>query len=84
MQIEMLPRIDMAATGNRIRELRTARGIKVSELERIFNFTTGNAIYKWEAGSSLPTIENLISLSYVFDVNIEEILVIENNIGKST
>ncbi|MED9969431.1 MAG: XRE family transcriptional regulator, partial [Ruminococcus sp.] len=34
------------------------------------------AIYKWQRGAALPTVDNLVVLSAVFNTNINNILVI--------
>lgn len=73
----VLPVINLEATGSRIEELRRAAGLSVKDLQEIFGFSTPNAIYKWQRGMCLPTIDNLIVLAMVFEVSIEEILVVE-------
>jgi len=46
-------------------------------LQDIFGFATPQAIYKWQHGTSMPTIDNLMVLSKIFKVPMEEIIVIE-------
>lgn len=72
-----LPRIDLWGTGYNIRALRKAKGVSVRDLMSIFGFNTPQAIYKWENGKSLPTIDNLVILAKVLDVKIDDILVME-------
>ena len=43
----------------------------------IFGFTTPQAIYKWQHGTAMPTIDNLVVLAAVLDVTIDEILVVQ-------
>ena len=71
------PIINMEATGRNIVKLREQSGMTVKDLQTVFGFTTPQAIYKWQRGTALPTIENMIVLAAVFGVSIEEILVIE-------
>ena len=71
-----IPMVDMAATGQNILLLRTQRGISVRALQEMLGFSTPQAIYKWQHGDSLPTIDNLVALSCIFSVPIERILVI--------
>lgn len=71
------PAIDMARTGQNITALRKRVGMSVRELQEIFGFTTPQAIYKWQRGLALPTIDNLVVLAAVFQVKLEEILIIE-------
>ncbi len=48
-------------------------------LQEIFGFATPQAIYKWQHGTAMPTIDNLIVLSAVFQVSMDEIIIVENN-----
>ena len=73
-----MPTIDTIRTGQRISELRKQAGLSVKDLQNIFGFTTPQAIYKWQQGAAMPTIDNLVVLSAVFEVSIEEIIVLEN------
>ena len=70
-----IPAIDMVATGRNIMKLRKAAGLSVREIQNIFGFTTPQAIYKWQHGTAMPTIDNLVVLAAVLDVTIDEILV---------
>lgn len=69
--------INMEKTGKNITELRKAKGLSVRELQDIYGFATPQAIYKWQRGAVLPTIDNLVILADVFQVHIEDILVTE-------
>lgn len=71
-----MPAIDMVATGQNIARLRDARGMTVRELQEIFGFATPQAIYKWQHGTALPTVDNLLVLAAIFDVHIEDILAV--------
>lgn len=71
------PRIDMVGTGKNIVKLRESNGMSVKDLQNIFGFTTPQAIYKWQHGTALPTVDNLVVLAMVFHVRLEEILVME-------
>ena len=69
------PAINMINTGRNIEILRKQHGLSVKQLQTILGFATPQAIYKWQNGSSLPSIDNLIALSIIFSVPIEKILV---------
>ena len=58
-----MPAIDMIATGRNILRLREEAGLTVRDLQEIFGFTTPQAIYKWQHGTALPTIDNLVILA---------------------
>ena len=70
------PVIDLAATGQNILRLRKARGLTVRDLQNWFGFEEPQAIYKWQKGKSLPTVDNLYALGVLLGVSIEEILVL--------
>lgn len=72
-----IPAIDMVATGRNIMKLRKAAGLSVREIQNIFGFTTPQAIYKWQHGTAMPTIDNLVVLAAVLDITIDEILVVQ-------
>jgi len=73
--------VDMEATGNRIRDMRKARGITADNLAEYMGFTTAQPIYKWQKGLCLPEIPNLIALSRLFGVSVEDIIVISEAAG---
>lgn len=74
-----IPTINMVMTGQNIINLRTNAGMSVKDLQDIFGFTTPQAIYKWQHGTALPTIDNMVVLAAVFQVTIDDILIMSNN-----
>ena len=70
-----LPVIDMIRTGQNIGRLRNQAGLSVRDLQDIFGFATPQAIYKWQQGAALPTIDNLVVLAAVLQVRLDDILV---------
>ncbi|MBQ3543583.1 MAG: helix-turn-helix transcriptional regulator [Lachnospiraceae bacterium] len=73
-----IPTIDMVKTGQNIVRLREKQGLSVKDLQDIFGFTTPQAIYKWQHGTTLPTVDNLIVLATIFHIHIDDILVVDN------
>lgn len=73
------PVIDLCATGKNIKRLRKENGMSVTQLQEFFGFEYPNAIYKWQKGMSLPTVDNLLALSVLFRVNMNEILVYDQD-----
>lgn len=71
------PVIDVEATGENITRLRLQRGLSVRDLQIALGFATPQAIYKWQKGQSLPTIDNLVILSEILHVSIDGILVVK-------
>ncbi len=77
--MDRMPVIDLAATGLNIAHLRVRAGLRVRDLQDIFGFGTPQAIYKWQRGDTLPTVDNLAVLAAVFGVKIDDILVFEDD-----
>ena len=75
MDLKAYPVIDLAATGDNIRRLRMARGLTVRDLQSYFGFAEPRAIYKWQKGETLPTVDNLYALGALFEVPLEQILI---------
>lgn len=75
MSLSKFPVIDLAATGRNINRLRQERGLSVRDLQRYFGFENPQAIYKWQYGQSLPSVDNLYALSALLGVPMNEILV---------
>jgi transcriptional regulator with XRE-family HTH domain len=80
MAITQFPVIDPVATGANITRLRQARGFTVRDLQQFFGFEEPQAIYKWQRGQSLPSIDNLYALSELFQISMNEILVSSSHI----
>ena len=74
-----IPVINMTATGSNITRLRINAGLTVKDLQDIFGFSTPQAIYKWQRGTALPTVDNLVVLATVFGVMIDDILIFQND-----
>lgn len=74
-----MPTIDMVKTGQNIMDLRQQNGLSVKDLQDIFGFATPQAIYKWQHGTAMPTIDNLVVLATVFQVHMDDILVVNMN-----
>ena len=71
-----LPTIDMIRTGKNINRLRKQANLSVKDLQNIFGFATPQAIYKWQQGVALPSIDNLVVLAAVLQVSLDDILVV--------
>ena len=78
-----LPSIDLAATGIRITQLRQQSGLSVRDLQDIFGFNTPQAIYRWQRGVTLPTLDNLVVLATVFGTTLDAIVVRTGTAGQS-
>jgi transcriptional regulator with XRE-family HTH domain len=68
----------MAATGMNIARLRKNAGMTVRDLQNVFGFATPQAIYKWQRGDAMPTLDNIVVLAAVFGVTVDDILIYKN------
>lgn len=72
------PVIDLPATGEKIKQLRKLSGLTVRDIQELFGFEYPQAVYAWEQGKNVPTIDNLLVLARVFNVSIEDIVCVRN------
>jgi len=79
-----LPAIDMAATGKNIAKMRQNAGLTVKNLQIFFGFATPQAIYKWQHGTAMPTIDNLVALAMIFGVTMDDIIVVDTDVRAQT
>ena len=59
---------------------RNRTGLSERDLQDVFGFTTPQAIYKWQHGTAMPTIDNLVVLAAIFDVAMDDIVVIDADV----
>ena len=74
----VFPTINLTRTGANIIRLRKAVGLTVHDLQAVFGFNSPQAIYKWQNGTALPTVDNLIVLAALLQVRIDDILITDN------
>ena len=75
------PTINLARTGANIVRLRKAADLTVHDLQAVFGFNSPQAIYKWQNGTALPTVDNLIVLAALLQVRIDDILITDNAVA---
>ena len=69
------PVIDVYATGKNIERLRKEKGLSVRDIASFMGFLEPQAVYKWQQGKALPSLDNMFALSVLFQVPMENILV---------
>ena len=72
------PVIDLTETGRSIERHRRQAGLTVRDLQTYFGFEYPQAIYKWQHGECLPTVDNLLALARLLQVSMEDLLVFED------
>lgn len=72
-----MPMINVQKTGENIKRIMEENDCSVRMLQSYLGFNTPQAIYKWIHGTSIPQIDNIVILSSLFNVKIDDILVVE-------
>ena len=72
------PVINLIQTGRNIESHRKNAGLSVKDLQKVFGFEYPQAIYKWQRGECLPTVDNLLVLSRIFNVKIDDLLICDD------
>lgn len=73
--MERMPEISMERTGQNIARLRKARGLSVKEVAGKLMLSSTQAVYQWENGQTLPSVDNLVLLADLFEVSVDELLI---------
>ena len=71
-----MPVIDIQATGKNIERLRKAAGLSVKDMQAAFGFSTPQAIYTWQQGACMPTIDNIVIMAVMFGCRMDDIVVV--------
>lgn len=68
------PEINMLKTGENLYTLCDENGFSVSLLERLLCISN-QSIYNWFSGKSLPSLDNLLALSILLDISMNDLLI---------
>jgi len=77
-ECRLFPVIDLTGTGRSIERCRKAAGLSVRDVQAYFGFEYPQAVYKWQHGECLPSVDNLLALSKLLQVPMEDLLVYED------
>ncbi len=67
----MFPVIDKKKTGVNLRRLMDERGFTVKDVQQYLELGSVQSVYHWLNGLSMPTVDNLYALSYLFQVPVD-------------
>lgn len=70
------PVIDMKRTGANIKHIREEQSISVAEVQHFLGLANPQAIYQWQQGISLPSVDHLCALSHLFGITMNDIIVL--------
>lgn len=65
--------MEQSLTQNNLRTLRKARGLTQKEVANLMGLKAEDRISHWEKGQLVPHMKNLIKLSQVYQVSIQEL-----------
>ncbi len=71
--------INMKLTGLRLKLYATRQGLSVKDIQNYLCLSCPQPIYRWYKGIILPSIDNLLRLSELFNVHMEDLLVKNND-----
>ena len=67
--------IDMIETGKRLKKLAQRKGYSVKDIQQYLGLSCPQPVYRWYKGVILPSVDNLLRLSELYQVHMEELLV---------
>lgn len=70
----MLPVIDKKKTGINLRRIMYERGLTVKDVQQYLGLGSVQSVYHWLNGLSMPTVDNLYALSYLFQVPVDDMI----------
>lgn len=69
------PEIDMKATGVHLRRLCKEKQISVKIIQECLHIASNQAVYVWFNGKSMPSLDNLVALSDLLGVPMDELVI---------
>lgn len=72
-------RLDKKATGKNLRRLFIARGLTTKDVSEKLGYGATTVVLNWTGGKTAPRIDNLVALSDMLGVKIEDIIVTTGN-----
>lgn len=63
------PEYDMIEMGRKMKYYRELRGFTVEDVREYMQFSSVEAVYKWESGKCFPSADNLVALAELYQVN---------------
>ena len=72
------PVIDLVRTGKNINRIAKENGFSADKIKDYLGICDKSNVYKWFRGDALPSVDNLLALSILFGVTINEMIIVEN------
>ena len=71
----MYPYINIEKTGIKIQQYMDELGYNVKDIQIYLGLSCKQSIYKWLNGKTLPNLEHLCALSYLFHCTLDDLVV---------
>lgn len=71
-------KIDMEKTGMWLKTLARFNGYSVKEIQEYLGLSCPQPVYRWFKGLILPSVDNLLRLSELFHMHMEELLITDS------
>jgi len=65
----------MIETGKRLKKFAQKSGYSVKDIQKYLGLSCPQPVYRWYKGVILPSVDNLLRLSELYQVHMEELLV---------
>ena len=74
-----IPVIDIPATSKNLKNLRESHNFTVAQVQKLLGMENPQSIYSWENSENkyLPRLDNLVFLAKLYEVSIDDLLVIK-------
>ena len=72
------PVINQVKTGNNIKKIAKEKGFSADRIRDLLGISDRSNVYKWFRGEVLPAVDNLLALSILFGVTINDLIVTDN------
>ncbi len=70
--------VDALGTGTMIKYYRVLNHMTVSQLCEAVGLCSEQAVYKWQRGESLPSVDNLVQLCKIFNVTLDDLVQVKH------
>ena len=67
--------IDIVKMGKHLKKLAQRNGYSVKDIQQYLGLSCPQPVYRWYKGFILPSVDNLLRLSELYQVHMEELLV---------
>ena len=67
--------IDMIETGKCLKKFAQRNGYSVKDIQQFLGLSCPQPVYRWYKGIILPSVDNLLRLSELYHVHMEELLI---------